>query len=369
MLEVLSQRELTCISMLFDINKYPDEPLQRFLCVTRWLLSCLQREEMEKKPFNSVIGEQHLCWIEHSDDNWSEYISEQVSHHPPVSAFFLRNIKENIRLHSNLEISIHFGGNYATIKSLGNVVLETAFETYKMNKISPDMNILNVVWGTKYFMWDGQVQIECEATGYKVELSMSEEDTMTNRIVGTISKGDEIVYHLNGVAGVKTHMWTPGDEENQIELYNVETFKQPDLKYPAEHQQVAFDSLKLWKPVSDPIVADDMWTADLAKKKIEQDQRVREKKRIAEGIEYEGVYFTKKDQEDGSAVWVYNEKETLSPEFLKKLEEKVAEEKREEEILLAEAARLAELQRQEAGEGEEGAEGQNQEGGEGCIIG
>jgi len=77
----------------------------------------------------------------------------------------------------------------------------------------------------------------------------------------------------------------------------------------------------------------------------------------------------KKDQEDGSAVWVYNEKETLSPEFLKKLEEKVAEEKREEEILLAEAARLAELQRQEAGEGEEGAEGQNQEGGEGCIIG
>jgi len=270
-LEVISFRELTCINVLYEINKHPDDPLQRFICVVRWLVSMMQQEQMEKKPFNPVIGEQHIAWIEHEEGNWSEYISEQVSHHPPISAFFLRNVKEKITLNSNLQFSVHFGGNYATIMSNGGVSLQTAFEDYKMSKISPNMVIQRVVWGTKYFMWDGVIEMECPSTGYKVEMTLSEEDEETNRLIGKITRKnqngeEEIVRHLKGVTGKKTEMWKPDDEANVEELYNFDNFVDPVLSYPLQECQTAMDSLKLWKPVADPIIRDDMWEADLAKK-------------------------------------------------------------------------------------------------------
>lgn len=327
-LEVISFRELTCITELYKINNYPDDPLQRFICVVRWLVSMMQQEQMEKKPFNAVIGEQHIAWIEHDENNWSEYISEQVSHHPPISAFFLRNKKENIILNSNLEFAVHFGGNHATIVSNGGVSLETGFESYKMNKISPNMVIQRVVWGTKYFMWDGEISMECPATGYKVEMTLSEEDENTNRLIGRIARKDEngdevIIRHLKGVTGQKTDMWKPDDEANIEELYNFDNFVAPVLHYPPPECQLLMDSLKLWKPVADPIIKDDMWEADLAKKKIEQDQRIREKAREHDGLEYKGIYFEHKKQDDGSMLWVFNQKETINPEFLESLKEQV----------------------------------------------
>ncbi len=36
------------------------------------LIAFLCLETIEKKPYNPVIGEEHICWIEHSEDNWTE---------------------------------------------------------------------------------------------------------------------------------------------------------------------------------------------------------------------------------------------------------------------------------------------------------
>jgi len=44
-LEMISFRELTCINVLYEINKYPHDPLQRFICVVRWLVSMMQAEQ------------------------------------------------------------------------------------------------------------------------------------------------------------------------------------------------------------------------------------------------------------------------------------------------------------------------------------
>jgi hypothetical protein len=93
----------------------------------------------------------------------------QVSHHPPISAFFMRNQKHQITVNSNLQFSVHFGGNHASIISNGGVFLQTQFENYKMSKISPNMIIQRLVWGVKYFMWDGTIEMECPTTGYDDE--------------------------------------------------------------------------------------------------------------------------------------------------------------------------------------------------------
>lgn len=44
------------------------------------------------KPFNPVLGEQYNCTFEHEDSK-TEFYSEQVSHHPPVSAWYMKNEK------------------------------------------------------------------------------------------------------------------------------------------------------------------------------------------------------------------------------------------------------------------------------------
>jgi len=206
-------------------------------------------------------------------------------------------------------------------------------------------------------MWDGVIEMECPSTGYKVEMTLSEESEEINRLVGKITKKneigeEEIIRHLKGVTGKKTEIWKPNDEENVEELYNFDNFVPPVLHYPQVECQTTMDSLKLWKPVADPIIRDDMWEADLAKKKIEQDQRVREKQREKAALEYKGVYFEHKLQSDGSMLWVFNEKETINPEFLEKLKSVVQKQEEETRLREEEEKRLREENPNALGEGE-----------------
>ena len=48
-----------------------------------------------KKPYNPIIGETFRCmWPNAENDSKTFYIGEQVSHHPPVSAFYVSNRKD-----------------------------------------------------------------------------------------------------------------------------------------------------------------------------------------------------------------------------------------------------------------------------------
>lgn len=52
---------------------------------------------MHAKPYNAILGEVFRCKYYH-EDSVSIFISEQVSHHPPVSATLLVNKERNISL-------------------------------------------------------------------------------------------------------------------------------------------------------------------------------------------------------------------------------------------------------------------------------
>jgi len=151
MLELISYRQLSYFKELFGVNKAEDAE-GRFLAALKWLISLLQAEEMHKKPFNPVIGEMHVCWVDNGgkgdDSDWTEFISEQVSHHPPISSFWIRNRKENIQMEGNLKFGVQFGGNYASVTTAGPVSIKTAKDHFTLDKSIPNMVIQNVVWGT-----------------------------------------------------------------------------------------------------------------------------------------------------------------------------------------------------------------------------
>jgi len=331
-LEVLAYRELTNISTLFELNNHSQDSLQRFLCVVRWIVSFLSKEKMEKKPYNPTIGEEHICWIEHSENDWTELFLEQVSHHPPLTALFLRNDNQKISLFSTLETGVSFGGNSVTIATAGEVTIETAHEKYHMSRHVPNLIVRRIILGEKYFVWSGLLTLECPDTKYKLTLDFSEKNENTNRIKGQITKEGNVIFEIKGNAGKEIYYWKPeeGDKKKkELFKFSAEQSFPPDISYPHADSHVPNNSLRQWKEVSDAIIKNDMVTADIAKKKIEQIQRVREKKREEEGEEYESTYFETKLVNE-KKVWKAKEEIRINREYLEELKERVIKEEKEE---------------------------------------
>jgi hypothetical protein len=208
MLETFGYRETGSFDQLFELNK-EDRPLERLLTVVKWHLGVIQQETFHKKPYNPVLGEIHECWTESKEHGKTEFMGEQVSHHPPVSAFIVKNDQEKIFFECNLSFGVKFGGNHVSIVTDGNGVIHCAKhnEIYELPRRTPDMVIKNVVWGTKKIFWSGEVQITCAKTGYTANMRFKE-DGSDNVVVGNITLlqpdgTEEELFKIQGKCGGK----------------------------------------------------------------------------------------------------------------------------------------------------------------------
>jgi len=329
MLELISLRQLSFFNVLFGVNQ-EDTPEARFIVAVKWLLHILQAESMHKKPFNPVIGETHVCWVENPEADWTEFISEQVSHHPPVSSFFVRNKKENVQMEGNLKFSVKFGGNYATITTAGPVTIKTEHDTFLLDKCIPNMHIQNVVWGTKYVMWNGDISLQCPDTGYSVQLTLSEVDPSHNSGAGKIYKDGVEIYEIFGRLGELVEMWPIDSPKQKTALFTKETCRSSAITYPPVSAQVEMDSIRLWKSTSDAIIAADLPTADAEKIKVESSQRARERGRKEAGLPYSAKYFINTETDDQeSANWKVKDGITIDDEFINNLKKDVSAERAE----------------------------------------
>ena len=76
-----------------------EEPFERMKRIVKWYLSGFYKKPKGlKKPYNPILGETFRCYWEHPNGSKSYYMSEQVSHHPPISANYVTNrqVKKNI---------------------------------------------------------------------------------------------------------------------------------------------------------------------------------------------------------------------------------------------------------------------------------
>jgi len=244
-----------------------------------------------KKPFNPVIGETHVCWVDSGEDDGgiSEFIGEQVSHHPPVSAFIVQNQKQKISITGDVTFKVGFGSNCASVSTGGEVTIHTSGEHYKMTKCVPDMMVNNVIWGEKYLIWHGTINITCSANQLSANIRLFEVEGR-NLLEGEILDNGIPLYHLSGVAGKKTYYQEPGSDEKKL-LVDISTYTDSVIQYLPEEVLPEFNSLKIWMPVKHAIIRNDMVVADDEKKKVEADQRLRQSIRRAEGTWKDAKYF------------------------------------------------------------------------------
>jgi len=296
-LEFVSMRYLTRFPILLEANAQ-SEPQYRMLHVIRWFLASLVEAKMYKKPYNPVVCETHSCYIE-SNGGTTQFIGEQVSHHPPVSALHVHNEDSGVSLQGTISFGVKFWLNSVTINTTGYISVNMAKhgdETYSFKKALPDLHLKNVVFGARRMRWQNSIEIVCEKTNCEAEIVFDQSGN-DETLRGKIKRDGEVVLTFDG--SLDSEVCYQDEDDEQV-LFTSEQVATPTIHIPP--QTDPFPSIKVWKDVSRHIVANSMAEADKAKTVVEDEQRVRT--RAGEDEKKERKYFIF-DEEQGR--WVYKE--------------------------------------------------------------
>ncbi|KFQ35110.1 Oxysterol-binding protein-related protein 8, partial [Merops nubicus] len=284
--------------------------------VVKWYLSGFYKKPKGlKKPYNPILGETFRCmWIHPRTNSKTFYIAEQVSHHPPISAFYVSNRKDGFCLSGSILAKSKFYGNSlsAILDGEGRLTFLNRGEDYVMTM--PYAHCKGILYGTMTLELGGTVNITCEKTGYsatiefKLKPFLGNNDSV-NQISGKIKLGKEVLAILDGhwdsevtICDKKTDVsetfWNPTSDIKQRRLprYTVKFEEQDD-----------FESEKLWQQVTRAINNKDQTEATQEKYILEEAQRRSAKERKLKGEEWTCKLF---DQDSVTGEWHYKYADT-----------------------------------------------------------
>ncbi|KAF5749386.1 oxysterol-binding protein-related protein 4B [Tripterygium wilfordii] len=269
-------------------------PLNRFLCVVGWSICTSTRPVIfGLAPYNPVLGETH-----HVSRGSLNVLLEQVSHHPPVSALYATDEKENVEtIWCQNPVPKFQGASVETVvHGKRQLKLVSKGETYVMN--SPNLFIRFLpIPGVD---WVGNVKIHCKETGLEADLCYKTDSFLGLRGKPRYIKGkiydfstSKILYEIEG-------QWdrtvTAKDVNNGkcTVIYNakeiISGLKTPTTK---DSQEVwPSESAVVWSEVSQGILSKDWEKAREAKKTVEEKQRELLRERASRGETWVPKHFT-----------------------------------------------------------------------------
>ncbi|XP_033331161.2 oxysterol-binding protein-related protein 8 isoform X4 [Megalopta genalis] len=287
-----------------------DDAFTRMKGVVKWYLSGFYKKPQGlKKPYNPLLGETFRCYWQHPNGSRTFYIAEQLSHHPPISGFYVTNRQDGFTISTTIIAKSKFYGN-STSAVLDGVAILTMLprgEDYTMT--IPYAHCKGIFMGTLSMELGGKVQINCEKTGYHTEIEFKLKPFLggaeqMNQVAGAIRLGKETLATISGYwdgqivitdkrAGQESVFFNPTPEvrKKRLKKYTV----------PIDHQG-AWESEKLWCEVTQAINRDDQVAATEAKTQLEEAQRERAKERKLKSQEWIPKHFV---QDIITGNWVY----------------------------------------------------------------
>ncbi|KAF3825989.1 hypothetical protein GH733_006103 [Mirounga leonina] len=259
-----------------------ENPYFRLKKVVKWYLSGFYKKPKGlKKPYNPILGETFRClWIHPRTNSKTFYIAEQVSHHPPISAFYVSNRKDGFCLSGSILAKSKFYGNSlsAILEGEARLTFLNRGEDYVMTM--PYAHCKGILYGTMTLELGGIVNITCQKTGYSAILEFKLKPFLgssdcVNQISGKLKLGKEVLATLEG-------HWDSEVFINDKKTDNSEVFwnPTPDIKQwrlirhtVKFEEQGDFESEKLWQRVTRAINAKDQTEATQEKYVLEEAQR------------------------------------------------------------------------------------------------
>ncbi|KAK3985601.1 putative oxysterol-binding protein [Cladorrhinum sp. PSN332] len=255
------------------------------------------------------------------------YLTEQTSHHPPVSAFYIDCPEKGLHAKGFDQITAKFTGTsikvspgehnlgiFITVDRRGN-------ETYQLTH--PAAHLGGILRGALSVSVGDTAYITCPKTKLKAILRYYDEGWLgrtTNKVEGIIFRYDpendnktqikdvpveDILVRLGGPWKEKV-VFTVGNEpleshppEKQITIIDIAPLNVAPKVLPPQEKQLPNESLQLWRDVTNAIVAKQFSKATTVKQELEEAQREKARQRESKGETWTPVFFAQATDKTG----------------------------------------------------------------------
>lgn len=291
-----------------------DVLVERLLAVTKWFIStlrsqyCSRNESMgsEKKPLNPFLGELFVGkWENDESIGDTILLSEQVSHHPPVTAYAIVNDQHKTTLEGYNGVKASFSTTTLNVKQYGHALLkyENLKETYLVTL--PPLHIEGIIVANPFVELDGKTYIQSSA-GPIVVIEYSgrgyfsgKKNTFKARIFkdkSASSNKENALYTISGQWSGKSYI-TEGSSSSKKEdlFYDALAQEAEILKVKPIEEQHELETRKAWKNVADAVRAGDYDLIAKEKSFIEEAQRQKRKDEELAGITWQQRFFKEVD--------------------------------------------------------------------------
>ncbi|XP_039195302.1 oxysterol-binding protein-related protein 6 isoform X7 [Crotalus tigris] len=306
-------------SELLDKAAESDDPYERMALIAAFATSGYASTYYRagSKPFNPLLGETYECIRE---DKGFRFFSEQVSHHPPISACHCES--KNFVFWQDIRWKNKFWGKSMEILPIGtlNVTLPKYGDCYVWNKVTTCIH--NILSGRRWIEHYGEVTIRntkssvciCKLTFIKVNywnsnvnevqgIVMDQEGKVVHRLFG---KWHEGLYC--GIAPSAKCIWRPGSMPTNYEHYYGFTRFAIELNEldPALKDLLPKTDAR-FRPDQRYLEDGNLEAAATEKQRIEELQRCRRRYLEENNMEHVPKFFKKVIEANQREAWVSND--------------------------------------------------------------
>ncbi|CAD6442514.1 243d0957-300a-475c-a533-84e2b9f690be [Sclerotinia trifoliorum] len=296
---------------LFIAPTHSESPEERALLVLKWFISTLKwqhntRDENGKKkgmkPLNPFLGE---CFMGSWEDDGegtgkTELVAEQVSHHPPATAYNIWNEKHGVQLQGIIAPQSYFSST-VHIERRGYSLL-TFFQHNETHLITmPPIHLTGLMSGSLSPELSGTSHIR-SSSGFTTRISYSSKGWIS----GTPNTFSAIIYKESENTPVFKAEGQWSDKFNVKDMrsgkivmeFDANSLKRKSIKVKPLEQQKEYESRRAWRHVTQAINESDIFKIGKEKGRIENEQREMRKKEKDEGKVWERRFFVKRGRDE-----------------------------------------------------------------------
>ena len=287
-------------------------------------------ERNANKPFNPLLGETYEFVNEDIG-----FLSEQVSHHPPVTANYCRGKKTNYKIWNNQKTNTKFRGKSLDFIQQYKTYIEFGDHNEKYEIDAPMFAAHNLIIGTPYVDIGGTSTIksiehpdlECLLTYTKRGWTTRDMFKVEGDVYRKNSKKKELLYKIHGNWNSKIYI-SQYDDRGKVKkesqelvfqkneyperweyMYGMSNFSLQLNYFPNWLHRVVAPTDTRRRPDQRSLENGDMVSASQQKDRLEKKQRKMRRDKEASNIEHEPAYFQEFENHlDNQTYFIYNDR-------------------------------------------------------------
>lgn len=282
-------------------------PLEQQLAVTRWFIATLRsqyasrNENMgtEKKPLNPFLGEIFTGKWSSAELGDTVLQSEQVSHHPPITAYEIVNDKHNTRLfgYNEIKSKIYATSLQLAVSQYGHAMVEYGNGAQYLVTL-PGLHIEGLLMASPYVELEGKLYI-VGSNGYITVIEYTGKGWVSgkkNLFKAKIYENRQKMHKkdpectISGQWSGVSHVQFEKHKKQEL-FYDLSKAKPVEIEVKPVEQQEELESRRAWLEVAQAIKEGLYEKIALAKSELENKEREKRRVEREEGRKWHQKWF------------------------------------------------------------------------------